>query len=278
MSGPPDSPSDPLALIDTWGADLAAAAVVDAAGSRVDHGDTGAVVRVASITKLATALATFVAIEEGAVSLDDPLGPAGSTVAHVLCHASGLDFDGTEVAAPGTRRIYSNAAFDRLGDHVAARSGLPFADYLAEGVLTPLGMGSSELRGSGGQDLWSNVDDLVRLAAELSTPTLVHSSTHEQMIHVQWPELIGVVPGWGQFTPCPWGFGPEIRGEKSPHWTGTRCSPQTYGHFGGAGTLLWIDPQAGLTCIALTDRPFGEWAVEAWPVFSDAVQQRYCSD
>ncbi|HEX7443763.1 MAG TPA: serine hydrolase, partial [Acidimicrobiales bacterium] len=44
----------------------------------------------ASVTKLATALAVLVAVEEGTVDLDQPAGPPGSTVRHLLAHASGL--------------------------------------------------------------------------------------------------------------------------------------------------------------------------------------------
>ncbi len=272
------STATPLALVDGWGAPFAAAAAIDPSGSVHVHGDTHHVVRVASITKLCTALAVLVAVEEAAVSLDDPLGPDGSTVRHLLCHASGLDFDGEVVATPGTRRIYSNSGFDLLGEHVAQRSGIDFGDYLSEAVLEPLGMGSSELDGGGGQGLRSCVADLVHLATELAHPTILHPTTVEQMRTVQLPELVGVVPGWGQHTPCPWGLGPEIRGDKVPHWTGSRCSPATYGHFGGAGSLLWIDPRSAVTCIAVTDRPFDAWAIGAWPPFSDAVQAYYSAD
>jgi len=48
-------------------------------------------------------------------------------------------------------------------------------------------------------------------------------------------------------------------------------SRRAYGHFGGSGTFLWVDPAAGIGCAVLTDREFGEWAKEAWPRFSDAV-------
>ena len=50
-----------------------------------------------------------------------------------------------------------------------------------------------------------------------------------------------------------------------------RNSPKTFGHFGQAGTFLWVDPDAGVACVALTDRPFGPWAAEVWPEFADAV-------
>ena len=66
----------------------------------------------------------------------------------------------------------------------------------------------------------------------------------------------------------------EISGDKSPHWTGRANSPATYGHFGGAGTMMWVDPTARVGVVALTDRPFDEWAPEAlrrWPELSDAV-------
>ena len=52
---------------------------------------------------------------------------------------------------------------------------------------------------------------------------------------------------------------------------GTRNSPRTFGHFGGAGTLVWLDPDAGVALACLTDLEFGDWALEAWPALSDAV-------
>ena len=78
----------------------------------------------------------------------------------------------------------------------------------------------------------------------------------------------------GRFDPCPWGLGTEVRGTKSPHWTGSLNSPATFGHFGGAGTLLWVDPGAEIACVALTDRPFDDWAADElrlWPAFVDAI-------
>ena len=80
-----------------------------------------------------------------------------------------------------------------------------------------------------------------------------------------------MIPGIGRFEPNDWGLGLELRDEKSPHWTGTRNSPRTFGHFGGSGTFLWVDPEADLACVAFGDREFGDWALEAWPRLSDAV-------
>ena len=52
-------------------------------------------------------------------------------------------------------------------------------------------------------------------------------------------------------------------------------SPATFGHFGGAGTFLWVDPVLDLAVVCLTDREYGPWALEAWPVFADAIIDRW---
>jgi CubicO group peptidase (beta-lactamase class C family) len=91
------------------------------------------------------------------------------------------------------------------------------------------------------------------------------------MVSVQFPGLDGVLPDYGRFRPLDWGLGVELKGEKSPHWSGSRTSPATFGHFGGSGTFLWVDPERELACAALTTREFGDWAKEAWPRLSDAV-------
>src|SRR6266511_4005606 len=83
--------------------------------------------------------------------------------------------------------------------------------------------------------------------------------------------LAGVLPDFGRFEPNDWGLGFELRDAKEPHWTGGGNSPRTFGHFGGSGTFLWVDPEAGLALACLTGRNFGEWAKETWPRLSDAV-------
>jgi len=88
---------------------------------------------------------------------------------------------------------------------------------------------------------------------------------------VSFPGRRGVLPGFGLQRENDWGLGLEIRGTKSPHWTGSRNSPETFGHFGQSGTFLWVDPRAGAALVALSDRPFGEWAAQAWPPYSDGV-------
>jgi CubicO group peptidase (beta-lactamase class C family) len=264
-----------LEQIDGWPAPTAAAGVLRD-GEVVDvRGPRDTALRWASVTKLVTALAALIAAEEGVIDLDEPAGPEGSTVRHLLAHASGLPFDpGMPAGRPGERRIYSNVGFETLAEHIADRAELPFTEYLASGVLQPLGM-RAELRGSPAADLHGSLDDLLLFARELQRPTLVAPETLAEAMTVQFPGLAGVLPDFGRQDPNDWGLGFELRDDKSPHWTGQRNSPRTFGHFGGSGTFLWVDPDAGLALGVLTDLEFGDWAKEAWPRLSDAVLEQF---
>jgi CubicO group peptidase (beta-lactamase class C family) len=95
---------------------------------------------------------------------------------------------------------------------------------------------------------------------------------------VAFPGLVGVLPGVGRYDPLDWGLGFELRDGKAPHWTGSANSPGTFGHFGGAGTFLWVDPLVDVATVVLTDREYGPWALEAWPGFSDAVLAAVAAD
>lgn len=266
-----------LSLIDSWPVPHAAVAVLGADGSTLaSRGDTGRVFPLASVTKLLSAYGVLIALEEEALSLDLPAGPHGSTVHHLLAHAGGYDFSSDVVrAAPGTRRIYSNTGFDVLGQTLEKETGIAFADYLSEAVLRPLGMESTSLDGSPAAAAESSVRDLARFAAELQHPTLLADATLAMATTVQFPGLDGILPGYGRQRPNDWGLGFELRNGKNPHWTGAGNSPQTFGHFGQSGTFLWVDPTAGLACVALAGKDFGQWAIDAWTPFNDAVLAEY---
>ncbi|MFG1792120.1 serine hydrolase domain-containing protein [Nocardia sp. NPDC049149] len=261
-----------LEQIRQWPVRHAAAAVVTADGETTSEGDVDRVFPLASVTKPLVAYAVLVAVEEGAIEFDQPAGPPGSTVRHLLAHTSGLAFDTTDIqAAPGTRRIYSSIGFEVLAEFVTAETGIAFEEYLRDAVFEPLGMKDSALAGSAGHAGRSTAADLSRFAAELLDPRLISAQTHADATSVQFPGLNGVLPGYGSQRPNDWGLGFEIRDGKSPHWTGGTNSPRTFGHFGQSGTFLWVDPASSLACLALTDQNFGDWARAAWPPLSDAV-------
>jgi CubicO group peptidase (beta-lactamase class C family) len=264
---------DSVRLIDQWPVENAATAVVNSGGDVLArHGDTRRRFPLASVTKPLTAYTALIAIEEGVVELDTPAGPEGSTIRHLLAHTSGLAFDSHKaMAPPGTRRLYSNAGFEQLADALAGHAGIPFGEYQAEALFKPLGMVSTTLDGSPASGAASSVDDLIAFVTELQNPKLLAAETLREATSVVFPGLTGVLPGFGHQKPNDWGLGFEVRDHKSPHWTGANSSPETFGHFGQSGTFLWVDPVAGLGCVALTDRVFGPWAAEVWPPFTDAV-------
>ena len=264
-----------LRQIDEWPVEFAAAGVVDRHGSVGTRGETARSVRLASVSKPVAALATLVAAEEGVVDLDEPAGPPGSTVRHLLAHTSGLPFDGTvPIARPGQRRIYSNEAFGVLAAHLAARAEIPFSEYVREAVCVPLGIGLDPT-GDPGSGMHGSLDDVLAIGRELLSPRLVAEETRDEMVSVQFPGLSGVLPDHGRFDPLDWGLGVQLN-TRPPSWMGSRASPRAFGHFGGSGTFLWVDPDARVVCAVLTTREFDTWAKEAWPRFSDAVLDELC--
>lgn len=261
-----------LDLTSSWPVPHVAASVLRSGSVVATAGDQQHRFRLASISKPITAWAALIAVEEGIVDLETPIGQPGCTLRHLLAHAGGYPLeDAQPIARPERTRIYSSAGVDLLAGEIAARAEMPFADYLAAAVFEPLGMSQTELLGSPAHSIYSCAADLGVFVGEVVSPSLLHRTTVDDAIRPQYPTLSGIVPGVGRFDRCPWGLGFEIRGEKVPHWTGERNSASTFGHFGGAGTMFWIDPDADLAAIALTDREFGPWALEAWPEFSDAV-------
>ena len=116
-----------LGAVDGWGAQTAAVAVIDREGLVDSRGPLDRVLPWASVTKLVTACVVLVGVQRGALALDAPAGPPGSTVRHLLAHAGGYGFDGGVLAAPGRTRIYSNTGFDTLGEALGAATGRPFA-------------------------------------------------------------------------------------------------------------------------------------------------------
>lgn len=265
-----------LAAVAGWPVPSAAAAVVGPEGVLAATGPTAAPFPLASVTKPLAALAVLVAVEEGALDLaapaDESLIP-GATLRHLLAHASGLAPERLMKSfPPAVRRVYSNVGIELAARLVEGATAMPFASYLSEAVVRPLGLSATSLPGSPARDGVSSVDDLALVLREVLAPAgLLHPSTLTDVRTVQYPGLRGVLPGFGGQDPNDWGLGFEIRGHKHPHWTGSANSPATFGHFGQSGTMFWIDPAAGVGLVALADRDFGPWAASAWPALADAV-------
>ena len=258
-----------------WPVGYADVAVVGPSGV-LDIVDDGKSHPWASVTKVLTALTVLDATFEGVISLEDPVGPPGSTLRHLLSHASGLALDEDQVLTrPGVRRIYSNRGMDLAADHLAERTGRPFLDELSERVLDLLSMTGTALTGAPAHGARGPISDLAALAAGLLNPTLLLPKVVELASTVAFPGLSGVLPGFGRQQTNDWGLGCEIRDHKDPHWTAPGNSPRTFGHFGQAGTFIWVDPDAELACVSVSDTPFGPWAADRWPRLSAAVLRAY---
>ncbi len=274
QQGEPDrvAVQEVLAQVRSWPVPTAAVAVLARTGVVASAGPLDRPFAWASVTKLLTSLSAVDTVGRGLLDLDDPAGPPGSTVRHLLAHASGLSLDGELVLSrPGRRRVYSNAGIDAVADIVAARCAKPFPAVLADEVLEPLGLGRTVLQGPPSRGAVGPLRDLVALAQELLVPTVIDPALLAEATSTAFPGLPGVVPGFGRQASCDWGLGFEVKDSKDPHWTGRDNSPHTFGHFGRSGGFLWVDPDAGLACVALTDREFGPWAARAWPQLSDGV-------
>jgi CubicO group peptidase (beta-lactamase class C family) len=238
--------------------------------------DSGRVYRLASVTKLLTALTVLSAADEGVISLEDEAGPPGSSLLHLLSHASGVGFADEQVRAPaGGRRIYSNTGIDLAADYLAGRTGKDFRDEMRIRVLEPLGMHETKLTGPPSKGGEGTITDTARLARELLKPTIFPQARIDVLSSLAYPGIGGFLPGFGYHTENDWGAGAEVRGHKSPHWTSPDNSPATFGHFGMSGSFLWVDREAGLACTALSTIEFGDWAPIAWPDTSTAVLRAY---
>ncbi len=132
-------------------------------------------------------------------------------------------------------------------------------------------MDRTRLVGRASEGLHGPLVDLVALARGLLRPLVVRPTTLARPRPWPFPGLKGVLPGVGRFDPLDWGLGFELHAAKDPHWMGRNNSPAAFGHFGGSGTFLWVDPGVDRALVCLTDRAYGPWALVAWPALSDAV-------
>lgn len=248
--------------------------VVDAATIHLMAGDPDEVFPLASVTKPIGAWATLVAVSQGKLSLDDAVTePSGATVRHLLAHASGVPMtEGEALTEPGKRRIYSNYGFDLLAREVERAVEMPSGQWVRIAVLDPLGMDTATVDGSIAYAGRASLDSLAKFAQELLRPTLIDAELAAAATSPQFPGLAGVLPGFGKQKNNLWGLGLEIRGEKSPHWTGDDFSPATFGHFGQSGSFIWVDPQIGRAGVFLGEKPFSEEHARVWPELTNEMR------
>jgi len=223
----------------------------------------------ASVSKMVVSLAFGVEFDWGLHSYTDALGPRGATLANLLSHSSGLGLEEHDRVVPvGTKRVYSNYAVDLavkaiVGDNEPSR-------WLEDRIFRPLGMNDSALEGRAAAGVVGTTRDMAALAEAWLRPDAVSAATRDRLITPYIPALDGVVPGFGRFSPCPWGLGPEVRGEKH-HWMGDWPSA-SFGHFGQSGALMLLNAHEQIGVVATSTEAFGPWAVELWPHWTSAMR------
>lgn len=258
-------------LLDGWPA-AASAVVVRLVDGRAEPiataGEMTVVREWASVSKMVVAWAAALAVDRGERRYEDVVESSGATLAHLLAHASGLGAEETDpVRAVGTRRIYSNVGVDRAFAHVSG--GTPAAEWLAERIFVPWGLTSCELRGRPSSGVRGSTEDMARLAVAWLRADGFSTATRDRVLQPFLPELTGIVPGFGRFTPCAWGLGPELRDSKQ-HWMGA-WPASSFGHFGQSGALVLANCDLGVAVVATSDAPFGPWAVELWPRWTSRI-------
>ncbi|WP_129633006.1 serine hydrolase domain-containing protein [Candidatus Oscillochloris fontis] len=276
----------------------------DAAGVALE---VTSLVAVASLTKLATALAVLRLVDLGALDLDADLAEylptaaaarPGVTLRRMLSHSAGLPVDirpawapyqlgltwpklaaaclaEPPVAAPASVVQYGNLGYGLAALVVEMTSGLPFPIALQDLVLNPLGIEGylghelprppaliADVRGNNPPGLtpfnsafyrslalpWAGLlttvgGALALVRAFAGHPARFLSATlRHEALQNQTPGLAGgsFTPLW--YTDCPWGLGPELRGDKQPHWAPSTVAPHSFGHAGASGALAWYDP------------------------------------
>ncbi|HEY5356700.1 MAG TPA: hypothetical protein VIJ82_03265 [Streptosporangiaceae bacterium] len=99
----------------------------------------------------------------------------------------GLGFEGDAILSPpGRRRIYSNRGIEIVAETAAAR-GRSFEMLLADETCLPLGLLQTRLDGSPSWGAPGPLNDLVALAIELLSPSLVDAGLLAEVTRTAFP-------------------------------------------------------------------------------------------
>ena len=208
---------------------------------------------------------------------------------------------------PGTRAEYSDPGFILLGKALEALTGEPLATWVHREIFLPLGLTATSFHPSaearslippteqdtafrhrriqgevqdenawllggaaGHAGLFSNSPDLLRFSREIlaaatnaADARLFNAATVELFAQRQGPPESSRALGWD--TPS----------ENSS--SGHHFSPHSIGHLGFSGSSLWIDLDAGIAVVLLTNRTWpgrqSQLIRAVRPAFHDAIRE-----
>ena len=232
------------------------------------HGPVNEVRAWASVSKTVASLQFALGSETDPTLGACPAGPEGSTLTHLLAHASGLGFEADSPRAPvGAKRVYSNVGIDLAVSTMTAEDP---REFWGREIFAPLGI-SATLQGRPSSGVVGSCEDLAMIAGEWLRPRLMSEAGRDRARTVFLPEIGGVVPGYGRFEPCWWGLGVEVNGKKS-HWMGDWPS-LSFGHFGQSGAFMLVTVEEGIALVATSTVDFGPWAKEYFSTVTSSLRE-----
>lgn len=207
---------------------------------------------------------------------------------------------------PNTRVQYSNVGYGLLAIVVERVVGQRFPEALRRLVLDPLAVEGylgtepprqpvaiADVRGPHrGTDLeplnsafwrslalpWAGLlttlDGALALvkAFRAVPPHFLRPETIADATQNQADDLGGGLGGPLLWPRCPWGLGPELRDEKSPHWAPAQASSNSLGHAGTSGCVVWADPTADVSWAILGSRTADNgWLLRRGPAIGAAI-------
>jgi CubicO group peptidase (beta-lactamase class C family) len=206
-------------------------AVIVESGHIVWHNDSSTTMYpIASVTTTMTAVLVMQLVEQGRLSLNDPIGDV--TIRQVLSHTA----DGT----PGEEYLYNSDIFNSLTSIVEKAGGKPFPELLTTRIFRPLHMSRTTASPStrAGNGVVSTTGDLAKYAIALDGDRLVSAKSKAAM-----------------FTPTK-----STRGKTLPYALGwfsqTYLNERVIWHYGQEtrfGSLFLQVPDRRLTLIVLAD-------------------------
>jgi beta-lactamase class C len=209
-------------------------------------------------------------------------------------------------APPDTRVQYSNVGYGLLAQVVEARTGQEFAVALNDLVLGPLGIEGylggdlprapavvADVRGRhrGGEiepfnsTFWRDLalpwagfvttaaGALAVVQAFRPQPDgFLSDQVRAEAVRSHTGDLPGGFAEPLMWERCAWGLGPEVRGDKSPHWVPAQAGADSYGHSGASGALAWFAPARGVAWAILGARTADNgWLLRRSAVISAAI-------
>ena len=295
---------------------------------------------IASMAKPMTAVCVMMLADEGKLVLDDPVGkfipefhglrlhgakpPRPVTIRDLLTHTGGLG--NPQIArkaslaerviayarvpmkfAPGAKWEYSNGGFNTLGRIIEIVSGKPFATFLRQRLLSPLGMkdttfwpsprrvAKSYRPGAGRLDetsvfnvpgdmtdhsrpalpaggLFSTASDVAQFYRMMLSGGRLGGRTflREQTVRLMTRTQTGSMKT-GSVGGMSWGLGFQV--VRAPHGMTAGLSAGSFGHGGSFATQSWADPKRDAIFVMMIQRAgFADADVtEPRKVFQDAA-------